>query len=291
MSAATPLFDAPGPRARRIQRVATVVIVALVLAMFAFALQRLEDRGNLTAERWSPLIGGGVWRNYLIPGLRATFTAAGISIVLSLFFGLILGLGRMSRFRPVRWVFGAFVEFFRSVPVLIMMIFAFWLFATQGMFPARQLALAGTVTGLVTYNSCVLAELLRASVNNLPKGQAEAGRAVGLTETQNMFIVQLPQALRLALPALISQLVIIIKDSALGYQITYPELLRQSERVGSAYANIVPALLLCAAMFIVINYTLSALATKLEEVLSKARPGSGDAVEAAMEEAGIPTTR
>ena len=291
MSAATPLFDAPGPRARAIQRIATVVIAVLVLAALGFALMRLGERGNLAAEKWTPVLTASVWRNYVLPGLQATFVAAGLSIALSLVLGLLLGLGRMSSVAPVRWVAGAFVEFFRSVPVLIMMIFAFWLFASQGMFPARQLALAGTVTGLVTYNSCVLAELLRASVNNLPKGQAEAGRAVGLTETQNMFIVQLPQALRLALPALVSQLVIILKDSALGYQITYAELLRQGERVGSAYANIVPALIIVAVLFIIVNYSLSALAVKLEEVLSRARPGSGDAVEAAMEQAGIPTTR
>ncbi|MDO5697511.1 MAG: amino acid ABC transporter permease [Dermatophilus congolensis] len=291
MSAATPLFDAPGPRARMIQRVATVLIALLTLAALAFVLIRLGERGNLAADKWTPFVSGAVWRNYVLPGLIATFTAAGISIGLSLVFGLLLGLGRMSPIRPVSVLAGTFVEFFRSVPVLIMMIFAFWLFATQGLFPARHIALAGTVTGLVTYNSCVLAELLRASVNNLPKGQAEAGRAIGLTETQNMFIVQLPQALRLALPALVSQLVIILKDSALGYQITYAELLRQGERVGSAYANIVPALIVVAALFIIINYSLSALATKLEEVLSRSRPGSDDAVEAAMEQAGIPTTR
>ncbi len=290
MSAATPLFDAPGPRARAIQRVTTIVLVLVLVAGAVIVLQRLGERGNLSAEKWAPFLTGSLWRNYIVPGIIATFTAAGISIVLSLVFGLLLGLGRMSPIAPLRWVAGAFVEFFRSVPVLIMMIFSFWLYATQGIIPSRYLALAGTVTGLVTYNSCVLAELLRASVYNLPKGQAEAGRAIGLTEAQNMFIVQLPQALRLALPALVSQLVIILKDSALGYQITYAELLRQSERLGSAYANIVPALIVAAALFILVNYSLSALATKLEEVLSKSRPGSDEAVEAAMEAAGIPTT-
>ena len=290
MSAATPLFDAPGPRGRAIQRTTAIVLAVVLLAGLVLVLARLAERGNLSAEKWEPFLTASLWENYLLPGLQATFTAAGISIVLALVFGLLLGLGRMSRITPIRWACGAFVEFFRSVPVLIMMIFSFWLFATQGLVPSRHLALAGTVTGLVTYNSCVLAELLRASVNNLPKGQAEAGRAIGLTERQNMFIVQLPQALRLALPALVSQLVIILKDSALGYQITYAELLRQSERLGSAFANIVPALIVAAAIFIVINYALSTLATKLEDVLSRSRPGSDDAVEAAMEQAGIPTT-
>lgn len=288
MSAPTvSLFDAPGPRGRALQRLTAVVIAGLALAALALVLVRLAEKGNLAPEKWAPFLSAGVWRNYLLPGLRATFVAAAIAMGLSLVLGMVLGLGRMSRVAPVRWACGAFVEFFRSVPVLIMMIFSFWLFSVYGLFPSRSLALAGTVTGLVTYNSCVLAELLRASLRNLPAGQAEAGRSVGLTERQNLFIVQLPQAVRMALPALISQLVIILKDSALGYQITYAELLRNGERIGSAYANIVPSLLVVAAIFILINWALSVLAQKVEAWLSRSRPGSGGGVGTAMEEAGM----
>lgn len=290
MSAPTvSLFDVPGPKGRVLQRVIAAVLSVLAIAVFVVVVLRLAEKGNLSAEKWSPFLTSSVWSNYLLPGLQATFVAAGLAMAMSLVFGLLLGLGRMSPVAPVRWACGVFVEFFRSVPVLIMMIFSFWLFSRYGLFPSKYLALAGTVTGLVTYNSCVLAELLRASLRNLPAGQAEAGRSIGLTEAQNMFIVQLPQAVRLALPALISQLVIILKDSALGYQITYAELLRNGERIGSAYANIVPSLLVVAVIFILVNWTLSVLAQKVETWLSRSKQGSSEGVDDAMEQAGMTT--
>lgn len=284
---ATPLFDAPGPRGRAIQRIAAVVLTLVALALIGLALWRLGERGNLTPEKWAPFLTAPVWTSYLLPGLISTLTAAAISMVLAMALGLALGLGRMSGLAPVRWACGVFVEFFRSVPVLVMMIFAFWAYSMTGAFQSTYIALAGTVTGLVTYNSCVLAELIRSSLRNLPSGQAEAGAAIGLTDRQNMFLIQLPQALRLALPALVSQLVIVMKDSALGYQITYAELLRNGERVGTSYANIVPSLIVVALVFITINYALSRLATWLERRLSRSR-SAGETAEDIGIEAGIP---
>lgn len=280
MSAPIQLFDAPGPRGRAQQRLLAAAFAVIAVGALALVLVRLGERGNLTAAKWQPLVSPQVWQFWIIPGLINTLYAAAISIVLACVLGLLLGLGRLSTVAPLRWVCAVFVEFFRAVPVLVMMIFSFWIYAYSGAVPSAYLALAGTITGLTFYNSSVLAELTRSGVHNLPKGQAEAGLSIGLTRGQTLMNIQLPQALTAMLPALVGQLVVILKDTALGYQITYAELLRQGERIGSNFGNIVPALIVIAAIFIVINYALTSFAQWLEHRLSRRGRVAGGAAHA-----------
>jgi glutamate transport system permease protein len=157
-------------------------------------------------------------------------------------------------------------------------------------FPSRQLALAGVVTGLTLYNGAVIAEIIRAGVNSLPRGQSEAAAALGLRPIQTMRLILLPQAITAMLPALISQLVVVLKDTAIGYQITYLEMVRQGTLVGAQYSNYVPALLVIAVLMIAVNMTLSGLAVRLEARLrrrSRTAAAEGDVKRAAeMDTAG-----
>lgn len=261
------LFDAPGPRARRRMLIANIVAALVLLAIAAVFIVALADKDQLTAAKWSPFLTSDVWQYYLLPGLRGTLVAAGISIVTSLLFGLVFGLGRLSPIAPIRWICGTVVEFFRAVPVLLMMVFG-WLFLGQlQILPVNQLPLVAVVAGLTLYNGSVVAELIRSGVHGLPRGQREAGLAVGLTEGSTLWSVLLPQALVAMLPALVSQLVVILKDSALGYLITYVELLRQGRQIGTTYQNLIPALIVVALIFILLNVTLSALANRLARKL------------------------
>ena len=134
-----------------------------------------------------------------------------------------------------RWV-----EIFRAIPVLLMMIFFFGVYAYNGVFSAELNPLAATVTGLVLYNSAVLCEVLRSGVDQLPRGQREAGLSIGLSAGQTLRTVLLPQAITAMLPTLVSQLVVILKDTALGYNITYLELLNAGNTAASNYSNLVP---------------------------------------------------
>ena len=263
------LFDAPGPRARRRHAMLTGLGVLLAAGLLYLVLRKMADKGQLDATLWKPFTTAEVWREYLVPGLINTFKAAAISIVLAGAFGLVFGLGRLSPIAPVRWVSGVVVEFFRAVPVLIMMIFAFGVYAQNQVFSSENNPLAAVVTGLTLYNGAVVAELVRSGVHSLPKGQAEAGLSIGLTPGQTLRSIQLPQALTAMLPALIGQLVVVLKDSALGYQITYLELLLWSKTLGSAYANTVPAYIVAAVLFVVVNYSLTVLARYVERRLSR----------------------
>ena len=273
MSTQAVLFDVPGPKARLRHRILTAVGVVLVVAIAYVIYLQFEKAGQLKAFMWESFVTDPeVWTSYLIPGLKGTFTAAAISIVLAVVFGLLFGMGRLSPFAPLRWFCSVIVEFFRSVPVLLMMVFAYFgYFATSNIVPNQHAPLAAVVTALTLYNGAVIAELVRSGVHGLPAGQSEAGLAVGLTPGQVLRSIQLPQALTAMLPALVGQLVVVLKDSALGYGITYLELLNWSKTLGSAYANTVPAYIVAGILFILVNYTLTKFAVYLEGRMKKRR--------------------
>jgi glutamate transport system permease protein len=269
MSAATVLYDAPGPRAVVRNRVISLVTVVGLVAVVWFVVTKLSAKGELTVAKWEPFTTADLWRTYIWPGVQGTLTAAALSIALAAALGMLLGVGRLSTVAVIRWVAGTVVEFFRAVPVLIMMIFSFWVFAKYNVFPSKQLALAGVVTGLTLYNATVIAEIVRAGVNALPRGQSEAAAALGLRPLQAMRLVLLPQAITAMLPVLVSQLVVVLKDTAIGYQITYLEMVRQGTQIGAQYGNYVPALIVIAVLMIAVNVTLSWLAARLEARLRR----------------------
>ena len=265
------LFDAPGPRARLRNRVISVVTVALAAVAVWAVVARLADKGQLTAAKWRPFLTGDLWRTYVLPGIVGTLTAAALSIVLAGILGFALGVGRLSPMRAVRIPCAVIVEFFRAVPVLIMMIFAYFLYALHDVFPSKYRALAGVVTGLTLYNGAVIAEIVRSGVNSLPRGQSEAASALGLSWGQTMRSIMLPQAVTSMLPVLVSQLVVVLKDTAIGYQITFLEMVRQGTVIGSTYGNYLPALIVIALLMISVNFALSAAATRLERRLRTAK--------------------
>ncbi len=281
MSASSILFDAPGPRARVRHRLLTGLGALLALAIVGGVLWKLNQAGQLEPALWTALFQPDVWTEYIFPGLVKTLQAAAVSIVLAVAFGLVFGMGRLSSIAPVRWVCGIIVEFFRAVPVLLMMYFAFRLYTVNNVFGVSFNSFYAVVTGLTLYNGSVIAELVRSGVHQLPKGQAEAGLSVGLTPGQTLRSIQLPQALTAMLPALVGQLVVILKDSALGTAITYPELLQQSRDLGTAYGNVLPAYVLAAVLFIVINYGLTVLAGRVERRINRRGKTAGGAAAAA----------
>jgi glutamate transport system permease protein len=263
------LFDAPGPKARVRHNVLTVVGVLLALGILYLVWQKMSDADQLEPDKWTPFFTGEAWREYLLRGLWGTLRAAAVAVVLAVAFGIALGMGRLAESAPIRWVCGAVVEFFRAVPVLLMMIFLSLYFAQKDILTSDTRAFAAVVIALTLYNGSVVAELVRSGVHSLPRGQSEAGLSIGLTPFQALRLIELPQAITAMLPALIGQLVVALKDTALGYVIIYGELLTWSKTLGSAYANIVPAYLFAALLFIVINYLLTRLAAGVEQRLKR----------------------
>lgn len=278
------LYDVPGPKAVLRYRILTVVVAVVSLGIAFLIYRALDSKGQLTAEKWDPFLESTTWTTYLLPGIQGTLVAAALSIVFALVLGAVLGIGRLSDHRVVRGISGTFVEVFRAVPVLILMIFLYAVYADYEVFKVKYLALAAVVTGLTLYNGSVIAEIVRAGVNSLPKGQREAASALGMRKSQVMLLVLLPQAVTAMLPAIISQMVVALKDSALGYVIGYVEVVRSGQQVGAFYSNYLPSLVIVAVIMIIINSALTKLATVVERRLrSRKRKAGATAVVPALD--------
>ncbi|TDE90917.1 amino acid ABC transporter permease [Occultella glacieicola] len=241
--------------------IGNIVGAVVVIGIGAFVVAQMASKGQFAAELWKPLIEARSWQYYFLPGLQNTLIAAAYSIVLAMVFGLLFGVGRLASNRVVRWFCGAVVEFFRAVPVLIMMFALYAMLPRLGLTTPETNPLIAVVIGLTLYNGSVIAELVRSGVYGLPKGQREAGLAIGMTRGKSIRFIELPQALIAMLPSLVSQFVVILKDSALGALITYTELLRAARLLGSdAPFPILQTLFMAAVIFIVLNFILSRIA-------------------------------
>jgi glutamate transport system permease protein len=252
------LFDVPGPRARARYRLAAVAGGLIVVAVLAFVLIRFAQSGLFTAEQWD-------WITYeriqltLLYGLLATLRAFAVGAVLALTFGALFATARLSDHAWIRNPAAAIVEFFRAIPLLILM---FLLYFGMGIN-----AFWAVVFGLMLYNGSVLAEVFRAGILAVPRGQSEAAYGLGLRKTQVMTAVLLPQALTAMLPTVISQLVVLLKDTALGFIIQYEELLFVGRQLGSQLqldAPIIPVAIVIAIIYITMCMLLSLAATRAE---------------------------
>ncbi len=273
------LYDVPGPRARARNLVLSLVGVAIVVAVGWYVYRKFDETGQWASEKWEPFLDGDIWANFILPGLGGTLKAAALAGVLAMVFGLVFAVGRMSSVKPIAWLAATVIEFFRAVPLLIMMIFL-WLAPTK-LFDADANVFMAVVIALMLYNGSVIAEIVRAGVQSLPRGQNEAGLSVGLTRGQTMRAILLPQALRSMLPAIVAQLIVLLKDSALGYIIGYAELLRQANNIATSNNNVVQSLIVIAAIFIAINMALGALANWIERRTRRTGHTAGPVGEAA----------
>ena len=256
------LYDVPGPRARRRTTIQSVVGAVALLVLAGLVLARLASRGQLDGEIWSVLTNPDVLQ-VLAEGLLNTLTAAAVAAVLSLVAGVLLAVGRLSDRPAVRIAVRVWVELFRGLPLLLVILFLYLGGPAVGVQTSLFWSL---VIGLTLYNSAVIAEIVRAGVLSLPRGQREAGLAVGLRSGQVMRYVLLPQAFRIMLPALISQVVVLLKDTSLGFVIGYLELLRSGRNVveflGGTYS--IPVYVGVAAVYIAVNLALSLLARYID---------------------------
>lgn len=254
----TTLYDIPGPRARATHRTLAVVGVLAAIAIVAFVVWRFADSGLFGYKQWD-------WITYeriqlvLLSGLLATLQAFLLGAVLALVFGAVFAAARLSDHAGIRGPAAAIVEFFRAVPLLILIFLAY--------FGLQIPAFWSVVIGLTLYNGSVFAEIFRAGILAVPKGQSEAAYALGMRKTQVMITILLPQAMRSMLPTVISQLVVLLKDTALGFIIGYQELLYQARFIGSQGqldAPIIPVAIVIAVIYIAMCLLLSWFATWLE---------------------------
>ncbi|MEX0429472.1 amino acid ABC transporter permease [Nocardioides sp. DS6] len=252
------LFDSPGPKTRVRHRVYAVVALVALVALVAWVVTLLNDHGQLDYDLWEPFITPDYVRALLVDGLLQTLKMAGVSVLLAVVFGAVFGVGKLSDHAPVRWVCWVVVEFFRAVPVLLLMIFLFFAYGVgeSGIGPYWCVVIA-----LTLYNGSVLAEVFRAGILAVPRGQSEAAYAIGLRKTQVMTGILLPQGVKIMLPAIISQCVVALKDTSLGYAITAPGLTYIGEAIYGEFHNQIPTIVVLAVLYVAVNLVLTGIAT------------------------------
>ena len=256
----TVFADVLGPRGRRRVLFGSIVALVVLAIPVTIGVRRLQHRGQLEWELWEPLTQWAIVK-FLLLGLVATLRVAAVSMVLVLVVGGLMALGRLARNPPVRWLAGIYVEFFRAVPLLLLIYFS-----ARGL-PRLDVDLSAfwyLVLGLVAYNSAVLAEIFRAGILSLDRGQTEAAYAIGLSYWQAMLFVVIPQAVRRMVPAIVSQLVTLLKDTSFGFVLPFEELLRRGEITGEFGRNPLQVFVFVALVYVVVNGSLSQVARRLE---------------------------
>jgi glutamate transport system permease protein len=257
------LYDLPGPRARARNKAFGLLATLGIVALAGFISYRFWVTGQFEGAKWEWLLYKNLQLR-LFAALGATLRAFVVGALLALVLGLLLAVARLSEHVWLRTPAFAIVEFFRAIPLVIMIFFLFFAAPQAGL----QLGLFWSlVVGLTLYNGSVLAEVFRAGVLAVPRGQREAAYSLGMRKNQVMRAVLLPQAVRAMLPTIVSQLVVLLKDTALGFLITYQELLFEARYLGSLVEferPIIPTALVIGAIYITLCVALSLLAGYLE---------------------------
>lgn len=253
------LFGAPSPQARKITQVVSLIAAAGLIALAAGVVWRFHSAGQLEARFWEFFAWPTTWA-FLAKGLLGTLASSAMAAVIALSLGLVLLAGRLARPRIVRWPSIAVIEFLRGTPTLLLIYVCFLVLPAAGIKLGTYWMLTLPI-GLST--AAVVAEVYRAGVLAVPSGQTDAARSLGLTEVQVFRFAVFPQALRYIVPALVAQLVIVVKDTTFGYIVTYGELMQNAKVLIANYHALVPVYLVVAVLYCLVNYAISRASRRL----------------------------
>lgn len=259
---ASVLYDAPGPRTVRRHRLYTVLVSLVLVGIVALVLLRLQQKGQFDYDLWEVFITPRYVEVILVDGVLTTLKMAASAVVGALVFGLVLGVAKLADRRWISVPAAVVVEFFRAVPALLMMILVFFTF---GVTRGESGAYWSVVVALTLYNGSVLAEVFRAGIVAVPKGQSEAAYALGMSKNQVTNLILLPQAVKIMLPSIISQCVVALKDTSLGYAVAAPGLTAVTRLIYLQFNNQVPAIFVTAALYILMCLALTLLATWVQK--------------------------
>ena len=251
------LFDIPGPKAARRHRVIGAFTIVGLVAIVAAIIWKFNAEGQFAYEKWEPFVTPSLVQ-LLLEGLAKTLLAGVLAIFFAVILGLVLGAAKLSDHRIVRWPAWLFVEFFRAVPLLMLVIF---IWSIQG-FPLGTIQ--PLVLALLLYNGSVLAEIIRAGVKAVPTGQAEAAYAIGMRKNQVMRIILLPQAIKIMLPSFISQCIVAVKDTSLGFYILAPGLTFAGREIWRSFNNYLQTAIVLGVIYIIVNLLLGLLGEWLQ---------------------------
>lgn len=252
-TARSALYEAPGPRARRRIAIGTAASAVLLVLLVLLVVRQFYVTGQLAPRYWSFLLEWPTWR-FLLQGFVGTVEVALTAGVIALVLGLLLMLGRVSGIAPLSAACRVVTDFFRGVPSLLLIYFFFLVVPQYGVqmpsFWMLTLPVALAASG-------VLAEVFRAGVNAVPRGQVEAALSIGLSPAKTMRRIVLPQAVRYVIPSLIAQLVVVVKDTTVAYVVSYPDLMQNARVLITNYDALLSMYLVVAVIYVLINFAIN----------------------------------
>lgn len=253
------LYEAPGPKARRRIRVFTAISLIVLAALIAAVIRQFYITGQLHAKYWTLFTKYTTWR-FLGRGLAGTLEVALSAGVVAFLAGMLLMMGRISKHSFIRGISGVLIEFSRGVPTLLYIYFFFLIAPQLGL----KLPAFWKITLPVAISAAgVIAEVLRSGVNAVPKGQTEAAISLGMRDRSVFFKIVFPQAFRFVIPAMISELVIVLKDTTFAYVVNYSDLMQNARVLISNYDALLSVYLVTAVIYILINYILNKISAAL----------------------------
>ncbi|MCC8103016.1 MAG: amino acid ABC transporter permease [Clostridiales bacterium] len=257
------IYEPPGPKTRKVIAVVTAVSLIGLAVLIGMVIRQFAVNGQLDAKYWALFTRYTTWR-FLGRGLVGTLQVALGAGAVAFALGMVMMLGRISRYMVLRGISRALIEFTRGVPTLLFIYFFFLIVPQFGL----KLPAYWKITAPVAISaSGVVAEVLRSGVNAVPKGQSEAALSLGMRDGSVFFRIVFPQALRYVIPALISELVIVLKDTTFAYVVNYADLMQNAKVLISNYDALLSVYLVAAVIYILINYALN----KISVALSKNR--------------------
>lgn len=252
-TARSALYEAPGPRASRRIAIGTAASAVLLVLLVLLVVRQFYVTGQLAPRYWSFLLEWPTWR-FLLQGFVGTVEVALTAGVIALVLGLLLMLGRVSGIAPLSAACRVVTDFFRGVPSLLLIYFFFLVVPQYGVqmpsFWMLTLPVALAASG-------VLAEVFRAGVNAVPRGQVEAALSIGLSPAKTMRRIVLPQAVRYVIPSLIAQLVVVVKDTTVAYVVSYPDLMQNARVLITNYDALLSMYLVVAVIYVLINFAIN----------------------------------
>ena len=267
------LYESPGPMTRRCVAAFTAVALILLGLLLFLIVRQFALQGQLEPRYWDFFLKWSTWR-YLGTGLLSTLKAALTAAVIAIALGFLMMRGKLRRFRPVHWLCVALIEFTRGVPTLLLIYFFFLVIPRMGIaigaFWRITLPCAISASGII-------AEAFRAGVNAVPAGQTEAGLSLGLSDLRVFYQIVFPQAIRFVIPSLISELVIVLKDTTFAYVVSYADLMQNAKVLITSHDSLVSVYLVVAVIYILINYGLNKLSDRMARGAKKPAADAGQA--------------
>ena len=247
------LYEAPGPKTKKRIVIFTAVSLAALAALIFLIIRQFYITGQLNEKYWSLFTRFTTWK-FLAEGLVGTLQVALVSSVVAFVIAFLLMVGRINRNKIVSWISTALIELSRGIPTLLFIYFFFLVAPQLGLklptFWKISLPVALSAAGVV-------AEVLRSGVNAVPKGQTEAAVALGMRSVTVFTKIVFPQAFRYVIPSLISELVIVLKDTTFAYVVSYADLMQNARVLISNYDALLSVYLVVALIYILINYLLN----------------------------------